>query len=92
MRRCGDVVAEEGVGMRFVTVIARVVVFALGVALVLRTLLSAIRIFVVPRSIRDCISSAVFRHYDTVLLALARLTMAPPAPWTSDRPPTAYSA
>jgi hypothetical protein len=26
-------------------------------------------------------------NYDTVLLALAAITMAPPAPWSSDRMP-----
>lgn len=47
--------------MLALAIIARVVVFALGAALVLRTLLSAVRTFVVPRSIRDGISSTVFR-------------------------------
>ena len=47
--------------MLVLEIIARVVVFALGAALVLRTLLSAVRTFVVPRSIRDGISAAVFR-------------------------------
>lgn len=47
--------------MPVMVALAHVVIFVLGVALVLRTLLSAIRTFVVPRSIRDSISSMVFR-------------------------------
>lgn len=42
-------------------VLARAVAFGAGVALVLATLLSAIRTFVLPRASRDPISSAVFR-------------------------------
>src|SRR4051794_2827663 len=40
----------------------RVLVFALGAALVVYTLVSAIRTFVVPRSIRDRLSIWVFRR------------------------------
>jgi hypothetical protein len=41
--------------------LARIVVFALGAALVLRTVLSAVLTFVLPRSSRDVITRAVFQ-------------------------------
>jgi hypothetical protein len=44
----------------FIEYLARTAAFVLGVALVVRTLLSAIRTFVMPRSVRDRISAIYF--------------------------------
>ena len=50
----------------------QVLVFALGLLLVLRALLSAIRTFVVPRGVYDQISSAEFRLIGTIFGWIAR--------------------
>jgi hypothetical protein len=71
-----------------VELLLRLAAFAIGVLVVGFTVSSAIRTFVLPRSAFDPVAWRGFAgwrvNYDTVLLALAALTMAPEAPWSSD--------
>jgi len=53
-----------------------------------RTLIAAVSVPLKPDRDRAWRDFAGWRvNYDTTLLTLARLTVAPAAPWTSDRPP-----
>lgn len=107
----------------------QLIIFAIGFVIVVGTILSAIRAFVLPRSQQEHLTRYVFLtvrrwlelitrvefdaaydrlaqqgiplkpnrdqcwldfagwrvNYDDVLLGLADVTMAPPAPWSSDR-------
>lgn len=67
-------------------ILLRVLLFLLGVAIIVRTLISAVRTIVLPRGERDRIAAFVFlslrRLYN---IARCQLTMAPYAPWSSDR-------
>ena len=51
--------------------VAHVVSFAAGFALVARTLLSAVKTFILPRGVRDAIVGFVFRELRRVFNALA---------------------